>query len=680
MQAKCHRRKRAVLSTVFTFVLCGVRAVLAQEQGIINNADSPYVPFKSINIGDCQWTDGFWAERYETCEKVMVPHMGELLKGDIGHAYNNFKLAAGLRKGRQGGTLWHDGDFYKWMESAVYIYANNKDPKILADLEEIIEVIGQAQLENGYLQTQIQNRNNREPYSNRQNHEMYNSGHLMMTACIHHRVTGHRNFLDIAVKHADHIIDVFWDETEKTGRFGFNQSQIMGLAELYRTTRDKRYLEMAEKFINRRGRYEPLDHDTVSSRGLGDMVQERTPLREETEAVGHAVLALYYYCGAADVYGETGEQALIDALDRLWNNVINQKMYVTGAVGQRHYGMSSGKDIIHEGFIEEYMMPNLTAYNETCANIANAMFSYRLLGVKGESKYADIMELVLLNSALSGISLEGTHYFYVNPLRKLHGALNYSGSEAASREAYIRCFCCPPNIVRTIAKVSGWAYSLTPNGVSVNLYGGNKLTTHLQDGSALQLKQETQYPWDGAVKITVESCKTAPFEMQLRIPDWAAGSRIKLNGNDAGVEVQAGHFAQINRAWQAGDVIELDMPMDIKLMEGNPRIEEVRNQAAIKRGPVVYCMESPDLPEGTSILDLYLKADSKLKAKFNPDLLCGVTAIEGKVALRQDHAGGMYHEVTKPKFKSFKTQFVPYFAWNNRGESEMTVFVPMIWE
>ena len=416
------------------------------------------------------------------------------------------------------------------------------------------------------------------------------------------------------------------------------------------------------------------------------MTQERTPLRESTEAVGHAVLALYFYAGAADVYAETGEQALIDALDRLWDSVVNKKMYITGACGQTHHGASSqvdgATDFVHEAFISDYMMPNSTAYNETCANICNSMFSYRMLGIHGEAKYADVMELVLFNSALSGISLEGKHYFYTNPLRMIHSARDYSklSTESAIRTPYIECFCCPPNLVRTIAKVSGWAYSLSENGLAVNLYGGNKLKTKLLDGSEIELTQKTEYPWKGQVQFSVDKCKKEAFEIMLRIPQWADGSSLEVNGKAVNVKVEAGMFATIKRKWKKGDVITLNLTMDIQVMEGNPLIEEVRNQVALTRGPLVYCVESPDLPKGTSILDVYLPSSSELKAVYRSDLLGGVTTISGELKLRKDKKEGMYRKLSKPKWETYKTQFVPYYAWSNRGEAEMTVWLPFIWE
>ncbi|MFG0290378.1 MAG: glycoside hydrolase family 127 protein [Rhodopirellula sp. JB044] len=671
------------MRSINTIVTCLILASIAQGQtnGIIDYSDSPHTRFHGIDIGDCRWTDGFWAKKFASCEQTMVPHMGDILKGETGHALNNFKIAAGMQKGTHQGFSWHDGDFYKWMEACVYLYAINQNEDLLSELDQLIEIIADAQEPDGYLHTEIQIEKIPH-FSNRRFHEMYNCGHLYTAACIHHRVTGKTNFLKIATKNADLLYRLFQPRPKQLSRFGFNQTQIMGLAELYRTTKDARYLELAEIFINNRGNQHDADHPTVTGESIGDMVQERVPLRKETEAVGHAVLALYFYAGAADVYAETGEQALLNALDRLWSNVVDKKMYLTGAVGQAHYGISSRRDRISEGFVGEYVMPNSSAYNETCANICNAMFSYRMLNIKGESKYADVMERVLFNSALSGISISGTHYFYSNPLRLVEGARDYSkmNTESPRRKPYLKCFCCPPNLVRTIAKSSAWAYSLSENGVAVNLYGGNSLSTQLRDQTAIDLTQQTSYPWDGKVTITIERCKDTAFDIHLRIPDWADGSAVSVNGRKLDRELVPGRYATINRQWAPGDVLELDMPMPVRLVEGHPRIEETRNQVAIVRGPVVYCIESPDLPEETSILNVYLPSNSNLTAEFHPDLLGGLTAIEGTIAIRNRSTSTMYQTIKQPAWTMQHATFIPYFAWCNRGECEMTVFLPVIWQ
>ncbi|MBU2881221.1 glycoside hydrolase family 127 protein [Psychrosphaera sp. B3R10] len=655
----------------------------AHNKAIVANSESPFVKLHAINFGDCQWTKGFWAEKTQKAVDVMIPYMGDVLCGDVGHALNNFKIAAGLKTGEHKGMYWHDGDFYKFMEAKIYAYGLSKDAALLTELDEYIDILAKAQEPDGYLQTQIQLDPDADRYENRKYHEMYNTGHLFISACAHFRITGQRNFLDVAIKHAELLYTIFFPDTKHYRRFGFNQTQIMGLVELYRTVGDKKYLTLAQKFIDRRGTYDIVHDSTTVGYPIGDMVQERTPLREETDPVGHAVLALYYYAGAADVFAETGEEALITALNRLWESVTQKKMYATGAVGQTHYGASVNRDMIEEGFIDDYMMPNLTAYNETCANLCNAMFSFRMLGIHGEAKYADIIELVMHNSGLSGISIEGKDYFYANPLRMLHGVRDYDAhadvTETPDREGYLACFCCPPNLVRTISNLSGWAYSLTDNGVHVNLYGSNNLATTMLDGSAIKLSQDTDYPWKGLVKLTVDECKSGAFDIALRVPGWSTGATITVNGKDAGVTATPATYAVLNREWQVGDVIVIDIPMETTFIEGHPRIEEVRNQVAVKRGPVVYCIESPDLPEGTNILDVYIDGEEPLKAQSQPEFLGGLTTIEAKLLLRENEGDAMYRNVSKPKWQELSTQLVPYYAWSNRGTAEMTVFMPVVW-
>jgi len=657
-------------------------ATTLHRRAITDTSHSAYVVSRSINIGDCQWTEGFWGKKFRQCEEVMVPYMGKLLRGDIGHAYNNFKIAAGLMEGEARGMLWHDGDFYKWMEAAIHVCGNSGNDDLIADFDDIINVIGEAQEPDGYLSTHVQIKDLGR-WTKVTNHELYNSGHLITGACLHFRVTGKTNWLDIAVKHADYLFEVFEPSTEALARFGFNPSQIMALVELYRTTGEERYLKLAETFVDMRGSVAADLHPSVPYWFTGDQCQMKTPLRQETEATGHAVTGMYLYAGAADVCAETGEEELLDALKHIWSSAIERKMYVTGALGQVHHGARDDHNMVHEGFVDDYLMPNSTAYNETCANIANAMFNWRMLSITGEAKYADIMELVLFNSALVGISADGKHYFYVNPLRMTHGAREYSNdpdcTESAEREPYIPCFCCPPNLVRTIAKISGWAYSLREDGVAINLYGGNQLKTDFLDGEKIELVQATDYPWDGRVEVQVKTCPDSPFSLYTRIPAWAEGTKVIVNGTEIEAEVNPGTYLRLHRTWRSGDRLTLEMPMKPRLVEGHPRIEEVRNQAAIMRGPLVYCIESPDLPAGTSILDVYLSGDSPLKPVYQANLLGGITTISAEVKLRKHPEEGMYHRMRRPEWDRREASFVPYYAWSNRGKSEMTVWVPVLW-
>ncbi len=650
---------------------------------IMANEQSPYVKLRATNFGDCQWTEGFWADKQQQAQDVMVPHMGELLKGDVGHAYNNFKVAAGLEEGDAKGMLWHDGDFYKWMEACCYVYKLSGNDAMITELEEIISVFAQVITDDGYIHTHNQILG-KPRYKEVCDHELYNSGHFITGAIIYKRLTGRTSWFDLAIRHADYLFDVFGTTDPELARFGFNPSQIMSLVELYRETQNQKYLKLADIFVTMRGSVPMGLHDSVPYWFTGDQCQMKTPLREETEAVGHAVTGMYLYSGAADVYAETGEKALIDALERIWASAVERKMYVTGALGQCHHGAYDDQNMIHEGFIDDYMLPNSTAYNETCANISNAMFNWRMLGIHGDAKYADIMELVLFNSALVGISDDGKHYFYANPLRFNHGQREYSDhcdcTESADREAYIECFCCPPNLVRTIAQMSGWAYSIIDNGISVNLYGGNTLDTLLRDGSAVKLTQTTQYPWKDTIAIRIDECPATAFDIQVRIPGWVRNPSLTVNGKALETPLTPSSFAKISRTWQAGDIIELTLPMPVEMLEGHPRVEEIRNQVAVKRGPLVYCVESPDLPEQTGILDVFLDSQSDFNVVEKESLLGGVSVIEANMFIRKDSPTTLYSSVQKPQWESFKTQLVPYYAWSNRGTSEMSVFLPVLWQ
>jgi DUF1680 family protein len=629
------------------------------------------VKLRSVDIDDVKWTEGFWAERFELCHEVMVPNMWRVLSDpNIGHAWQNFRIAAGLEQGPFKGTWWHDGDLYKWLEAASYVYAVTKDKELDRLMDEVIEVIGKAQQKDGYISTPIiiGYKNATKRFEKVGHHELYNMGHLMTAGCIHYRATGKARFLNIARKTGDYLYETFKPRPAELAHFGFNPSNIMGAAELYRTTGDGKYLELAEIFVAMRG----------SIRGGTDQNQARIPLRRETEAVGHAVTANYLYAGATDVYAETGDTILLSALEKIWRSVVFQKMYVTGATGALHRGAVRNWDPVHEAYGAGHQLPNSTAYSETCANIANGMWNWRMLAVTGEARFADIAELVLYNSALSGISIDGKHFFYTNVLRRTKDAPLLSW-DLETRQAYLNCFCCPPNIVRTIAKAHGWAYSISDEGLWVNLYGANVLETELADGTRLKLTQETDYPWDGKVTMTVNAPDKKQFTLMLRIPDWTKDAGLRINGRSVQGDLQPGRYFELNRIWSAGDCIELDLPMRVQLIEAHPLVEEARNHVAIKRGPVVYCLESPDLPETVKVSEVAIPADIDLKAEFKKDFMGGVTILKGQaLALWEGNwTNRLYREKqTQPEQKA-NIRLIPYYAWSNRGISEMTVWLPI---
>lgn len=660
--------------------------IIKRGRGVIDTTASPYCKLKSVNLDAVKWTHGFWAERFDLCKKVMISHMWGLLSdSEISHAWTNFRIAAGLEKGEFKGTWWHDGDFYKWLESVAYVYSVTHDEKLDQLMDEVIEVIGKAQQEDGYISTPIIIGSGIEVtglgkgptpfkgvkrFERIEHHELYNMGHLMTAACAHYRATGKTAFLDIAKKVGDYLYRVFRNHDSHLAHFGFNPSNIMGSVELYRTTRIYKYLDLAKIFVDMRG----------SVPGGSDQNQDRTPLREAKEAVGHAVTAMYLYCGAADVYMETGDKSIIEALERLWCNVVYQKMYITGGVGALHDGLSPAGDPIHEAFGRNYELPNTTAYNETCANIGNVMWNWRMLSITGEARYADVMELALYNSVLSGISIDGKSYFYTNVLRRYGNEVPLLSQDSLTRMKYIDCFCCPPNVVRTIAKINGYAYSISDKSIWVNLYGSNILNTELTDGTPLKLRQETNYPWEGKIKITIEAPSKKNFSVMLRIPGWAEGASLKVNNRPINDVVKSGQYVEITRNWSAGDLIELTLPMDVQLIEANPLVEEVRGQVAIKRGPIVYCLESPDLPEDIRVSEVIIPHNIELRPHFDKDFLGGVVILEGEalVIKEGDWSNQLYRKVMTVEPQMIKIKLIPYYAWGNRGLSHMTVWIPFV--
>jgi uncharacterized protein len=447
------------------------------SRSLVNTSASPHVKFQNLDLDAVRWTGGFWGERFELCREVTIPTMLEVMqKPDNSANFQNLKIAAGLAEGKFFGNNWSDGDCYKWIEAAAAVYAVTGDPELDRTMDHWIEVIAKAQAPDGYISTQIQ-LTDVPRWQDVKYHELYNMGHLLTAACIHHRVTGKDNFLSVARKLGDYLCETFLPRPKELAHFGFNPSNIMGAAELYRTTGDPKYLRLAKTFVDMRG----------SAPGGSDQNQAKVPLRQEQEAVGHAVTAAYLWCGAADVYAETGEQALLDALSRLWEDVTERKMYITGGTAALHTGEADRRllrrwprDSVHEAFGAPHQLPNRTAYNETCANIAHAMWNWRMLALTGEAKYAEVMERVLYNSMLSGIGIEGRDYFYTNPLRRIDGQPLLSNDSAArwsdtTPASPLRCFCCPPNVARTLAELNGWAYGVSQDVVWVHLYGSNVL-------------------------------------------------------------------------------------------------------------------------------------------------------------------------------------------------------------
>ena len=673
--------KRTAFTVIWAAAVAGPVAADPPGRGLVDTSASPHVVLRGVGLADVTWTKGFWADRFATCREAMIPTMGRLMGGtEPSQFLHNFRVAAGDEKGRHRGPPWNDGDFYKWLEAAAAVYAVTKNPALDRRMDEVIAVLARAQRPDGYLHTPvlIANRNGdtaAKPFQDRLNFEMYNFGHLFTAACVHRRATGKRNLLDVAVKAADFLRTAFQRPTPELARNSVCPSHYMGAVELYRETRDPNYLRLAETFVHMR--------DLVE--GGGDDNQDRVPFRKQTEAVGHAVRANYLYAGAADLYAEAGDRTLLQPLLKIWEDVARRKMYVTGACGALYDGASpdGSKDQkhisrTHQAYGRAYQLPNSTAHNETCAAIGNALWNWRMLQITGDARYADVLELVLYNALLAGVSLDGTRFFYTNTLRQLD-RMPAELRWPRARQPFISCFCCPPNVVRTVAEVNNYVYGRSDDAVWVHLYGGSVLDTALGRGERFSLIQETDYPWDGRVRVTVRAAPSRPFALMLRVPGWAKGVTLAVNGAPLTASPEPGGYAPVKRTWAAGDVIELHLPMRPSLLQAHPLVEEARNQVAVLRGPVVYCLESSDLGKSVTVADVILAKDIDLRPRHDPALLGGVTVLEGtaEAAAERPWSGELYRELTLAKARPLPVRLIPYYAWGNRGPSEMTVWMPL---
>jgi DUF1680 family protein len=651
------------------------------ERGLADTSASPHVKLRSVGIGDVKWTQGFWADRFATCRKESIPHLWRILSGtEYSQFYHNFLIAAGREQGRHRGPAFNDGDLYKWVEAAAAVYAVTRDESLDRLLDQVIAVISEAQRADGYLHTPVLIRQRQgdaaaQPFRDPLAFEAYNLGHLLTAACVHYRATGKTNFLAVARKAGDFLETAFKNPTPQTARCAICPSHYMGMVELYRATREPRYLALARKLIDTR--------DLVKD-GTDDN-QDRIPFRRQIQATGHAVRANNLYAGAADLYAETGDASLLPPLLKIWDDVVTTKLYVTGGAGALYDGASPDgskqqKQIgrVHQAYGRPYQLPNSTAHNETCASVANVLWNWRMLQITGEARFADMLELVLYNAALAGISLDGKAFFYTNTLRQLD-RMPVELRWSRTRKPFISSFCCPPNLVRTIAEAGNYAYCKSAQGVWVNLYGGGVLDTRLAGGGRLRLTQQTDYPWDGRVKITMVDVPPGAFSVMLRIPGWAKGATLSVNGTHERKALGPGTYHEVRRVWSAGDILELNLPMRTRLLQAHPLVEEARNQVAVERGPLVYCLESTDLPRGVTVASISIPARIDLKPRFDGKLLSGITVLEGQAqALSEaDWGNRLYRDLPALNTRAIPVRLIPYYAWGNRGSSEMTVWLPL---
>ena len=622
-------------------------------------------PVKPVPFTDVHLTDIFWAPRIETNRVVTIPFAFE--QCEKSGRMDNFDRAAKAIRGEELTNRkpppypFDDTDPYKVLEGASYALAVQPDPKMQAYLDNLIAEIGKAQETDGYLYT-ARTINPEHPHSwsgpkrwlrdPDQSHELYDAGHLFEAAAAHYQATGETNLLNIAVKEANLLCNTFGPD--KLHIWPGHEIVEMGLARLYRATGDSRYLDLAKFFIDVRGP------------GGDDYHQSRIKPVGQTEAVGHAVRAGYLYSGMADVAALTGDERYLHAIDAIWNDAVGAKLYITGGIGAVGGGEAFGPD---------YFLPNMSAYCETCAAVANDYWNERLFLLHGDAKYVDVLERTLYNGLLSGVSLDGKRFFYPNPLES-------NGQH--SRSPWFGVACCPGNMTRFLASVPGYVYAQQGDSIYVNLFAAGIAHIKLDNGAMVKVTQETRYPWDGAVKLTLAPAKPGQFSFNVRIPGWARGQAVpsdlykfadkldepvtlKLNENAVPIELNKG-YVSLSRNWKDSDVIELDLPMPVRRVAANENVQADRGRVALQRGPLVYCAEWPDNPNG-KVRNLLVPDSEAFTAEFEPKLLNGVEVIKGKAyTVTTDDSGARLK--TEQDFKA-----IPYYAWANRGRGQMAVWL-----
>lgn len=641
---------------------------------------SKYAKVSGAEYDQIKWTGGFWKDVVENCAESTVPHLQKMFEAlDAGHVVENFRICAGEKNGEFGGSDFGDGDFYKWMESQLYSAEQLQDQSRLDKLDEYIDLIGRAQEEDGYISTKqiigMRNGTCQGRLGDINEFEVYNMGHLFTSACLYKRITGKENFLDIARKAAD-FLENMYAEAEKKGEVqtAVCPSHYMGLVEMYRTTGERKYLDLAHKAIVLR--------DSVKE-GMDDN-QDRLPLKEHEKIIGHAVRATYLYAGVADLYAEEGDKEYLDVLHKVWKNMVDTKIYLTGGVGALYNGASPYGDfwnhqLIHQAFGYEYQLPNVTAYNETCASIGLVMWAYRMFLIEPKAEYFDVIERALLNVNLAAVSLDGKKFFYENMLRRAK-KLEYKLIWPLTRTEYLISYCCPPNLARMVTQSGEYAYTVSADSVYTGIYGECDAVLTLENGASFTLKQKTEYPYNGKIVFEFEnvSCDR-PVTLNLRIPKWAEAGSIKVGAEERKLDkttresYQAVHIEKL-----AGTRVELELEMPVRFTMAHPMVEEDSQLIAVEKGPLVYCMESPDADIRT-LDDICINIHStfrenKIRIK---DREIGVLETEAYQILHEDYdPDELYQSFTGEKKKSIPVRLIPYFAWDNREYGEMRIWMP----
>ena len=625
---------------------------------------SPAAMWQTLAGGAVTIEGGLWARRQAINREAALPHGYRML--ETAGNFENLRIAGGRSTGRYQGPVFMDSDVYKWIEAAAYEHARVPSEWLLSHMATAIDIVGAAQGADGYLNSHYTVAEPGRRWTDfAQGHELYCAGHLFQAAVAHHRATGTDDLLRIARRFADYLVDRF-GPGKHPGTPGHPEIE-MGLIELYRETGDRRYVELARFFLDQRG-HAWLGPGRYNSAAY---YQDRVPVRDASELEGHAVRALYLTAGIADVYLETGEAALLGALHRQWADLTSRKLYVTGGVGSRHLG---------EAFGQPYELPNDLAYDETCAAIASILWSWRMLLATGQGRFADLIDRTLHNAVLSGVSLDGERYFYVNPLAS-NGRAEYLGRGGCVRKEWHLVACCPPNVMRLLASLGHYVATRDRTGLQVHQYAPARIATALATGGAVRLRMETRYPWEGAVRLTVEESDGRSWPLALRIPEWSAGrAAVRVNGGPATATPDGHGYLRLERPWRPGDTVELDLPMDARLIEPHPAIEATRGCLAIERGPLVYCVEQADQGDAP-VAELELDPSRPMESRWAPELLEGVVVVRAP-GFRVDESawGGRLYRPFRPGAAPARQRAeltaIPYFAWANRGPGAMRVWIP----
>ncbi|MEC0173862.1 glycoside hydrolase family 127 protein [Paenibacillus favisporus] len=638
---------------------------------------------KSVRI-----TDSYWSNHVDLIKHTVIPYQWEALNDRVpdaepSHAIRNFRIAAGLEEGSFAGFVFQDTDLYKWLEAVGYSLAQSPDSDLEKVADEAIDLIGAAQQEDGYLNTYFTIDKLDQRWTNLMDcHEMYTAGHLIEAAVAYFYGTGKTKLLDIARKIADHIDDRFGPEEGKIRGYDGHQEIELALVKLYHATGEVRYLNLAGFLIDERGQEPNFFAEEFERRGrishwAPGVVQQgpvnlayhqaHKPVREHEVATGHAVRAVYMYTAMADLALLKGDNALLEACRRLWNNIVQKQMYVTGSIGSTHHG---------EAFTFDYDLPNDTNYSETCASIGLIFFAQRLLQNEVKGEYADVMERALYNTVTAGIAGDGKHYFYVNPMEVWPAASEGNPGKRhikPVRQKWYGCACCPPNVSRLLSSLGQYIYSASDEALFVHLYIGSQIS-HEAAGRSVQLDMESRLPWEGQVGLKVlEADGAGDFTIALRLPGWSAASSIRVNGQPAQYELRDG-YAYIRRDWQAGDVIELELDMQPRRIYAHPNLRASSGKVALQRGPLVYCLEETD--NGAPLASLSLPADAELQVVMD-EWRDGVAVIEAD-GLRTGtpaEAPNDLYSTARPQLEHQRLRAVPYTLWGNREPGEMTVWI-----